>query len=98
VASRRFETIPSKSSLQASSTLNLWRRKWRSQPKPRSRSQRDFVGVNPVHHPSMRGGIYVRTMRSSEAYGRARGEETNIRVQDKEFRHSNGIRHRDVDG
>ena len=68
-------------------------------------SQR-FAGVNPASHRSLRGRMYARGTNGREAYGfvprsrasRPVGEETYIRVQDRDFRRSNGIRHRDGNG
>ena len=63
-------------------------------------SQRHIVGVNPVHHPSLRGRIYTRRMNGSEAYAfvpsstyrtyAQPGDETYIDVQDRMFQRSMG--------
>jgi hypothetical protein len=63
-------------------------------------------GVNPTYHRSLRG----KMTNGSNAYAyvpdwswRSRqrahpfGEETYLKIQDRGYRHSNGIQHRDVE-
>ena len=75
-------------------------------------SQSFNAGVNPVYHKSLRGRIYARgmmmngryqtTVQGRNAYASTRparpfGEETYMKIQDRGYRQSNGIRHRDAD-